>query len=117
MSANQELNKRRQQLNIWLAEKNLSRKALADMLNIAESTVYGWLSCTNISDKRWKEIKAIFTPEEPQPKQEQLRAVALALTDEEYSTLAKMAEEMNMPIDLFIRQSMLELRKNKLNGE
>lgn len=84
MATNSHLIERRTQLNIWLASKNMSRKELADACNVSEATVYGWLSNTNISDKRWQELKTLFETNEPPPEH---LPITLSFTDEEWEAL------------------------------
>lgn len=62
-----DLEQKRKLINMWLARDGLSRKDLANKLQVSEASVYNWLSCTNIPDRRWQEIKAIFDPEDTPP--------------------------------------------------
>ena len=115
--ASNETEKRRSLLNVWLAEKNMSRIELAKLCNVSESTVYGWLSNTNISDRRWEQIKVFFEPpdEEKAPEAELLRAVAVGFTSEELSDLKMIAGDK--PLDVLLRELALERMNDILNKE
>lgn len=115
--ASNETEKRRSLLNVWLAEKNMSRIELAKLCNVSESTVYGWLSNTNISDRRWEQIKVFFEPpdEEKAPEAELLRAVAVGFTSEELSDLKMIAGDK--PLDVLLRELALERMNDILKKE
>lgn len=114
--ASNETEKRRGLLNVWLAEKNMSRIELAKLCNVSESTVYGWLSNTNISDKRWEQLKVFFEPpEEKDKKEESLRAVAVGFTSEELSDLKMIAGDK--PLDVLLRELALERMNDILKKE
>lgn len=108
-----ELDEKRRLLNMWLARENLSRKELAARLQVSEASVYNWLSCTNIPEKRWLELKAMFEPEtvQAQPK-EQFRAVGVGFSDEELLKLQKIAGEK--PLDVFVREIALKHLRQEL---
>lgn len=103
MSTSQETEKRRKQLNIWLASKNMSRIELASLCNVSESTVYGWLSNTNISDKRWEQIKSHFEPPENRDTEssqgEKLRAIATIFNEELIERMNKAKEKIGCAED------------------
>lgn len=108
-----ELDEKRRLLNMWLARENLSRKELAARLQVSEASVYNWLSCTNIPEKRWLEIKAMFEPNEEQSQPiEQFRAVGIGFSDEELLKLRKVAGDK--PLDVYVRELTLKHVRQEL---
>lgn len=109
-----ETEERRNQLRIWLAREGMTRKEFAARLGVSEASAYGWLSCTNIPNTRWKEITAFFekeTDKEPQ----QRRVVGATFTDDEIKLMEKAAN--GIPLDLFFRQSALEMTRRINEGK
>jgi hypothetical protein len=111
-----DLEQKRKAINMWLARDSLSRKDLANKLHVSEASVYNWLSCTNIPEKRWQEIKALFEPnEKPTPEPEMMRAVAVGFTSEELSDLKMIAGDK--PLDVLLRELALERMNDILKKE
>lgn len=111
-----DLEQKRKLINMWLARDGLSRKDLANKLQVSEASVYNWVSCTNIPDKRWEEIKAIFETEEKPPiEPELMRAVAVGFSEEELRDLKRMAGDT--PLDILLRELALEKMRNILKKE
>ena len=104
-----ETEERRNQLRIWLAREGLTRKEFAARLGVSEASAYGWLSCTNIPNARWKEITAFFEKNTNEEQQVQRRVVGSTFTDAEISLMEKAAGDV--PLDLFFRQSVLEMTR------
>ena len=122
MATSQETEKRRKQLNIWLASKNMSRIELANLCNVSESTVYGWLSNTNISDKRWEQIKSYFEPPDKQDTEpvqsEKLRAIATIFNDELMERMKKAKEKIGCAEDSdFVHRATLKLIEDILKEQ
>lgn len=114
---NTDIEQKRKQLNMWLARDSLTRKDLAARLQVSEASVYNWLSCTNIPEKRWAQIKAIFETEEKNeaPEADLLRAVAVGFTSEELTDLKLIAGDK--PLDVMLRELALERMRSILNKE
>lgn len=111
-----DLEQKRKFINMWLARDGLSRKDLANKLQVSEASVYNWLSCTNIPDRRWQEIKAIFEPEDKKPIEPDLmRAVAVGFSSEELQVLKEIAGDT--PLDVLLREIALEKMRNILKKE
>ena len=113
---NTPIDAKRAKIKFWLYLSGMTRQELADKVKVHISSLNGWLSNKSIPDKRWNELKAIFEPEKKPPAAD-LRAVALAFTIDEHKDLTNMANDANLPLDVFIRQAMLEYRRKKLNGD
>ena len=109
-----ETEERRNQLRVWLAREGLTRKEFAARLGVSEASAYGWLSCTNIPNNRWKEITAFFETTEKQP-ESQRRVVGSTFTDEEISQMEKAAN--GIPLDLFLRRCILDQTRKINSGE
>lgn len=108
----EETEKRRTQLKVWLAREGLTRREFAEKLGVSEASAYNWLSCTNIPDKRWKEITNFFTKLTSPP--EQLRVVGSTFTSEEIELMKKAAN--GEPLESFLRRCILE-QTRRINEE
>ena len=100
----QETEERRQQLRLWLARDGMTRRDLAEQLGVSEASAYGWLSCTNIPDKRWKQLKDFFDKKD---EIERNRIVGTTFSDEEMKAFEKAAEKMGMSKEDFFRECIL----------
>ena len=107
----EETNERRQQLRLWLARDGMTRRDLAEQLGVSEASAYGWLSCTNIPDKRWKQLKEVFEKKE---EIERNRIVGTTLSDEEMISFEKAAEKMGMSKEDLFRECILRQLKQDL---
>ena len=89
----------------------MSRPQLAKKLNVSLASVNNWLSCTNIPEKRWQDIASLFEPEQPERK----RIVGSSFSDEEVALIKKAAGDM--PIEEFVRKTLLSKIKNDIGDE
>ncbi|MBR5887643.1 MAG: hypothetical protein IKZ07_05480 [Akkermansia sp.] len=55
-----EAERRKIQLDIWLRQRQMTKRELAAVLGVTEHAVYGWCSNANIPEKRWGQIKELF---------------------------------------------------------
>ncbi len=106
---------RRMKLDIWLRKCRMSRKQFAEELNVSEASAYGWLSNTNIPDKRWDEIEDFFkrkgVVEEPKPI---CRAIGVVVWEKDAIKMDKIAEERGQTLAEFIRDCAVEETKRIL---
>ena len=109
---NLNIEQKRKQLNLWLARDGLSRKDLATMLQVSEASVYNWLSCTNIPDRRWQEIRDIFeTPKEPEEPRNRILGSNFSDSEVEKIKLAANGIQLEEYIrELVLRQIRQDLR-------
>ncbi|MBQ8238898.1 MAG: hypothetical protein IJZ39_12235 [Oscillospiraceae bacterium] len=119
MSSNYELENKREQLDIWLRRSKLSRKQFAEEFRVSEATVYGWLSNTNIPEKRWESIRAFFLDRgvvEEKPRW-YWRAVGVLIMGPDADKMEKIASEQGKSISDFIRDAALEKMRFLLGEE
>lgn len=106
---------RRKQLKEWLAQAGMNRKDFAAQFGVSEASVYNWLSCTNIPDKRWKQIKEFFAKTADEATPEQFRVVGAVFSAEE---VEKMKEAANgMALEAYLRQCILRQIKADLSEQ
>ena len=82
----------------------MTRRDLAEKLGVSEASAYGWLSCTNIPDKRWKQLKDFFDKKNEVARK---RIVGTTLSEEEMEAFEKAAEKMGMTKEDFFRECIL----------
>lgn len=80
--------KRRIQCEVWLSQRKMSKKELAQILEVGESSVYGWFSNTKIPEKRWIQIKKLLCNESEAPEPGCI-AVNLSMSPEQWEELTK----------------------------
>lgn len=112
MPNTEENEKRRQQLDVWLAKRKMSRKQFAAELGVSEASVYGWLSNTIIPNKRWMQIEAFFA-EDTAPIRH--RVVGSTFTDEEADRIRRAAGEKS--IEEYLRETLLRQADKDLGEE
>lgn len=110
MTNNEEDKKIRARIKYWLEVHEISRRELAEKLQVTESALNGWLSNKPLPPARWNEIKAIFEKyEEP----ERNRIIGTSLSEEEYTKMSEVAEKMGLSTDAFFRECILrQVRKD-----
>lgn len=113
----EDLETKRAKLKSWLALRRMSRKDFAKQIGMSFTSINGWFSNTNIPDKKWQEIKALFEAENKPAKQPVFRVVAFAVPEEDHEMFCKAAETQDLSVEEFVRQSSLEAVKKLLSGE
>jgi transposase len=108
---NNETEERRQQLRVWLSRDGMTRKDLAVALGVSEASAYGWLSCTNIPDKRWKQIKDFFDNKETP---ERKRIIGTTLSDTEMERAEEALKKAGIQMEELLRESLFEKIKSLL---
>ena len=114
MSSTSETEKRRTQLDVWMAKRGITRKQLAIELGVSEASVYGWLSNTNIPDKRWEDLKAFFSEEEEEKPILEFRAVSFVASKVDEENIRKVADMCGMSVDEFVRETILQKVRERL---
>ena len=105
MTNKDEDKKIRARIKYWLEVHDVSRRELADKLQVTESALNGWLSNKALPPARWEEIKTIFEQyEEPERK----RIVGTSLSEKEFSDMKMLAERRGLTIDAFFRECLLK---------
>lgn len=112
---NEDVIQKRRQLNSWLAQAGMNRKDFAAQFGVSEASVYNWLSCTNIPDKRWKQIKEFFSKTDNEATPEQFRVVGAAFSDEEVERMKEAANGMSL--EAYFRQCILDKTKDILGEQ
>lgn len=81
-------------------------KDFASQLGVSEASAYNWVSCTNIPDKRWKQIEDFFKKEDADAKIEQLRVIGAAFSEQETKLIEEAAKGMSL--NEFFRNCILD---------
>ncbi len=109
----EDLDTKRAKLKSWLALNRMSRADLADKLGMSVTSINGWFSNTNISDRKWTEIKRLFevqtdAPDSRMVDPEQLKVVATIFTASDLDRLKTAADILGISVEELVRQSALE---------
>lgn len=112
----EDIETKRAKLKSWLALHQMSRKEFAEKIGMSVTSINGWFSNTNIPDKKWLEIKALFEEQETKP-EPVYRAVAFAVPDELAEKFKKAAEIEGLTLSEFVRQAALKVTREILKDE
>lgn len=112
---NDSLDEKRAKLKAWLALHRLSRKEFSEKIGMSVTSINGWFSNTNIPDKKWEEVKALFEePENPSPV---YHAVAVAIPEDLNEQFKKAAELKGMTLEEFLKWAALDISARIIRGD
>lgn len=114
MTMKDELKKNRAQIKYWLEVHEMSRRELADKLQVTEAALNGWLSNKPLPPARWEEISELFSKYE---KPVRNRIIGTSLSDSEYAKIQKAVEILGVSHEEFFREAILIQVKKDLGEE